>query len=95
MAAIVGEYERSGQSRAEFCAAHGLPVSTLDFWRRRVEAQPRMVEVRVEGEMGKPRQDASALIVRLRNGRAVEAPADAVLRSGPELAALLALAEQG
>ena len=94
-AAIVEEFEQSGQSRAEFCATRGLAVSTLDSWRRRVAGHPGLVEVKVARGVGQRVPDAPVLIVRLRNGRAVEAPADAVLGSGPELAALLALAEQG
>ena len=33
---LVGEFERSGMGRKEFCAAYGLSVHTLDAWRRRV-----------------------------------------------------------
>ena len=33
---LVSEYKRSGLSRKDFCAAHGLSMHTLDAWRRRV-----------------------------------------------------------
>ena len=33
--AIVEAFERSGQSRREFCAATGLSPHTLDYYRRR------------------------------------------------------------
>ncbi|MGD0942137.1 MAG: hypothetical protein ABR905_20785 [Terracidiphilus sp.] len=34
---LVAEFERSGLSRKEFSAAHGLSVHTLDAWRTRVK----------------------------------------------------------
>jgi len=43
---LVEQFERSGQTRGEFCAAEGLALSTFDGWRRKlgpasaVEAAP-------------------------------------------------------
>lgn len=47
---LVSEFERSGQRRKEFCAAHGLAVHTLDAWRRRVAqsgAEEKIVPVEI------------------------------------------------
>lgn len=34
-------WERSGQSRAAFCRAHGLSPATFDYWRRRLRESSR------------------------------------------------------
>ena len=37
---LVERFDRSGQSRGNFCATHGLALSTFDRWRRKLgEAQ--------------------------------------------------------
>jgi hypothetical protein len=36
--ALVAGYENGDQSRAEYCATHGLAVTTLDYYRRRVRS---------------------------------------------------------
>jgi transposase-like protein len=33
---LFARFEQSGQTRAQFCADHGLGVSTFDRWRRRL-----------------------------------------------------------
>ena len=40
----VERFERAGQSRGEFCAAHRLALSTFDLWRRKLRATPAAVE---------------------------------------------------
>ena len=35
---LVEQFERSGQTRGRFCAAHGLALSTFDLWRRKLPA---------------------------------------------------------
>ena len=35
---LVERFERSGQTRGGFCAAHGLALSTFDLWRRKLGA---------------------------------------------------------
>ena len=37
---LIEWFERSGQSRGTFCAAHGLAPSTFDLWRRKLRATP-------------------------------------------------------
>ena len=49
-AQLVGEFERSGVRRKEFCAARGLSVHTLDAWRRRA-SQPGVAEKIVPVEL--------------------------------------------
>jgi hypothetical protein len=35
----VAAFERSGQSRREWCAAHGVSVGSLDAWRYRLQRE--------------------------------------------------------
>ena len=37
-------FEQSGQTRGQFCAAHGLALSTFDLWRRKLGATPTPVD---------------------------------------------------
>ena len=41
---LVERFERAGQSRCEFCAAHRLAPSPFDLWRRKLRATPAAVE---------------------------------------------------
>jgi hypothetical protein len=41
MAAVIAEWRKSGQTRAAFARAHGLTVSKLDYWKRRIGNTPR------------------------------------------------------
>ena len=41
---LLAAYQSSGQTRAAFCAAHHLPLSTLDSYRRRPQT-PAFVEI--------------------------------------------------
>ena len=40
---LVERFERTGQTRGRFCAAHGLTLSTFDLWRRKLRATPTAV----------------------------------------------------
>ena len=33
---LIERFEREGQTRTRFCAAHGLALSTFDLWRRKL-----------------------------------------------------------
>ena len=48
---LLAAYQASGQTRAAFCAAHQLPVSTLDFYRRR-SPTPVFVEINLPPSPG-------------------------------------------
>ena len=41
---LVERFERAGQSRGRFCAAHGLALSTFDLWRRKLRGAPAVRE---------------------------------------------------
>ena len=62
---LLAAYQSSGQTRAAFCAAHHLPVSTLDSYRRRAPT-PVFVEI----NLPPPPPDSFAIV--LRNGRRLE-----------------------
>ena len=70
MRKVMEEFSRSGQSRREFCAKRGIPVTTFDYWRLRLRpqrpSQPRLVKVEVA------RAQAASFTLRLANGRAIE-----------------------
>ena len=69
---LVAGYEKGNQSRAAYCAAHGLPLTTLDYYRRRLRpAQSGLVAVDLR-EAGASHDDRGAVAVVLRNGRRLE-----------------------
>jgi|GEM_PF-1773902 len=64
---IVEEYERSGLTRREYCAQAGIPVTTLDLWRRGRREGGRLVRVKVvAGEA------TGGFLLHLANGRRIE-----------------------
>lgn len=74
---LVQGFEKSGQTRAVYCASRGLPVSTLDYYRwRQRRNQPALVEIDLrETGMGLGRRGGAGqepVAVVLRNGRRVE-----------------------
>ena len=40
---LIERFERSGQTRGNFCAANRLALSTFDLWRRKLRATPAAV----------------------------------------------------
>ncbi len=64
---ILREFKNSGLKRGEFCQRHGIPLTTLDYWRRRHSHQPRLVEVEVAR-----RESGAQFAVVLVNGRRIE-----------------------
>ena len=74
---LVKGYEKSGQTRAVYCASRGLPVSTLDYYRwRQRRNKPALVEIDLrEAGIGLGSHDGAGhepLAVVLGNGRRVE-----------------------
>ena len=64
---IVEGFAKSGLTRHEYCARHGVAMTTLDYWRRADRKQkPKLVEVDVE-----PGQPTGFALV-LANGRRIE-----------------------
>jgi transposase-like protein len=47
---IVEGFAKSGLTRREYCAKHGVAMTTLDYWRRAHRRQkPTLVPVAIEG----------------------------------------------
>lgn len=94
----MGEYESGSQSRAEFCASHGLAVPTLDSYRLRYgPTETGLVEIDILGAIAPLSPESSGVAVVLRNGRRVEIGWDELARV-PEhsrsLRALFAVLEE-
>ena len=68
---MVEEYERSGLTRREYCAQAGIPVTTLDAWRRERREQGRLVRVKVAAG-----EATGAFLLHLANGRRIESKWD-------------------
>jgi len=82
---ILGEFESSRLTRREFCQRRGIPVTTLDYWRRVQARRPRLVPVEVAASETGP-----GFTVGLANGRRIESS----WRFGDaELARLIRIAE--
>ena len=65
---VVEGFAKSGMTRREYCAQHGVAVTTLDYWRRaRSQRKPRLVRVRVESP-----QPGIGFALMLANGRRIE-----------------------
>ena len=64
---MVEEYERSGLTRREYCAQAGIPVTTLDAWRRVRRERGRLVRVKVEAG-----EATGGFLLHLANGRRIE-----------------------
>jgi transposase-like protein len=65
---IVEGYAQSGMTRREYCQKHNIPITTLDYWRRRIQkSKPKLVEVAVEAA-----QPSAGFALVLANGRRIE-----------------------
>ena len=70
--ALVAGYENGNQSRADYCAAHGLAVTTLDYYRRRFRTSAAGL-VEIDLQSAAPAQGGNgAVAVVLGNGRRIE-----------------------
>lgn len=94
---LVAGYEGGNQSRADYCATHGLAVTTLDYYRRRYRpAESGLVEIDLRGAAALSGEGPCVAVV-LRNGRRVEidwAGLTRVVDHGQALRALLMLLEE-
>jgi hypothetical protein len=68
MRRVVEEFRVSGLTRGEFCQERAIPVTTLDYWRQRVQRKPRLVQVKVKGVEA----TARSFRLRLANGRSID-----------------------
>lgn len=66
---LIEGYAASGMTRREYCAKHGIPVSTLDYWRRK--RKPKLVRVAIQGAIGR-QQAGAGFTLTLTNGRRIE-----------------------
>ena len=62
---MVDGFATSGMTRREYCAKHGIAVSTLDYWR--LKRRPKLVRVAVD-----PDQAGTGFTLTLANGRRIE-----------------------
>ena len=62
---LIDGYAASGMTRREYCAKHGIAVSTLDYWR--LKQKPKLVRVAIEGQPSGP-----GFTLTLGNGRRIE-----------------------
>jgi transposase-like protein len=65
---IVEEFAKSGMTRREYCAEHGVAMTTLDYWRRsQQQGKPKLAKVAVEEA-----QPLTGFALVLANGRRIE-----------------------
>ena len=66
---IVEGFAKSGMRRREYCAKHGMGMSTLDYWRRaRRKQKAALVRVAIPQEA----QPQTGFALVLANGRRIE-----------------------
>lgn len=58
----VGRFDRSGLTRREYCDRHDLVPATLDYWRRRLRAEPAPAFVPLQPRVEVTR-DVSATVI--------------------------------
>lgn len=64
---LVEGFAASGKTRREYCEEHGISITTLDYWRRKHNLKPKLMEVSIEAQQSGP---GFALV--LANGRRIE-----------------------
>jgi transposase-like protein len=66
---IVEGFAKGGLTRREYCAKHGVAVTTLDYWRRAHRKQkPTLVPVAIE----ETHHPLAGFALVLANGRRIE-----------------------
>ena len=65
---LVEGFAKSGMTRREYCARHGIAVTSLDYWRRsQAKQKPKLVRVDI-----KEAQPLAGFRLVLANGRQIE-----------------------
>ena len=64
---IVAGFARSGMTRREYCEKQNISIATLDYWRRKHNHKPKLMEVAIE-----PPQAGPGFALVLANGRRIE-----------------------
>lgn len=85
--ALLADYHSSGLTRAAFCTARRLPISTLDSYRRR--ATPSLLEVDLSSVPSPAESRPQTVALVLADGRRLELPCQAIPHAAPHLALLL------
>ena len=85
--ALLADYHASGLTRAAFCTARRIPISTLDSYRRR--ATPSLLEVDISPTPSPNESRPQTLALVLANGRRLELPCQAISHAAPHLTLLL------
>jgi len=66
---IIEGFAKSGLTRREYCAKHGVAMTTLDYWRRAHRKQkPTLVPVAIE----EAHHPLAGFALVLANGRRIE-----------------------
>ncbi|MBI2679779.1 MAG: hypothetical protein HYX25_02085 [Candidatus Solibacter usitatus] len=87
-ARLLEGFDRSGLTRRDYCEQAGIPVTTLDYYRRRKAKQQEAALVPVK-VLDSRRSQGFTLV--LSNGRRIESSWDF---AGEELTRLVRIAEQ-
>ena len=65
---LVEGFAKSGMTRREYCAKHGIGMSTLDYWRRAYrKRKPKLVRVAIQEA-----EPLTGFTLVLTNGRRIE-----------------------
>ena len=65
---LVEKFAKSGMTRREYCAKHGIGMSTLDYWRRaRRKLKTKLVRVAIENP-----ESLTGFALVLADGRRIE-----------------------
>jgi hypothetical protein len=92
MRKMLGEFSKSELTRREFCAKRGMALTTFDYWRRQLGAQPRLVQVEVARvEVAGVEAAGQSFTLRLGNGRVI---GSSFAFAEEELARLIRVAER-
>jgi transposase-like protein len=66
---IIEGFAKSGLTRREYCAKHGVAMTTLDYWRRaHLRQKPTLVPVAIE----EAHHPLAGFALVLANGRRIE-----------------------
>ena len=66
------EFATSGLTRREYSEHHGIPLTTMDYWRRVANRKPRLAEVKVVDNKKVETEASSGFTITLANGRRIE-----------------------
>lgn len=66
------EFTASGLTRREYSQRHGIPLTTMDYWRRVANRHPRLAEVTVVDNKKAEDETRIGFTITLDNGRRIE-----------------------